>query len=239
MSKYGKWIGGGLGWAFGGPIGALLGFVFGSMFDTMSSGKYEVNITRPADFKVSLLILAAAVMKADKKLLKSELNYVKAFFIQNFGTTELEEKMLFFRDILKQDIEINEICAQIKQYMDYSARLQLLHFLFGLAYADGEIDKLETEIIKNISNNLGISINDFESLKAIFVKSDPISAYKILEISPEASIDEIKKAYRAMAKKYHPDKVTHLGDEFQKAATEKFKAVNNAYEEIKKQRNFV
>lgn len=239
MSKYGKWIGGGLGWAFGGPIGALLGFVFGSMFDTMSSGKYEVNKTRPADFKVSLLILAAAVMKADEKLLKSELNYVKAFFIQNFGTADLEEKMLFFRDILKQDIEINEICAQIKQYMDYSARLQLLHFLFGLAYADGEIDKVETEVIKNISNNLGISINDFDSLKAIFVKTDPISAYKILEISPEASIDEIKKAYRAMAKKYHPDKVTHLGDEFQKAATEKFKAVNNAYEEIKKQRNFV
>lgn len=63
------------------------------------------------------------------------------------------------------------------------------------------------------------------------------SAYKILEIEPSATDSEIKKAYRKMAVKYHPDKVAHLGKEIQKTAEEKFKAVSDAYSEIKKKRN--
>ncbi len=69
----------------------------------------------------------------------------------------------------------------------------------------------------------------------MFVK-DINSAYKVLEISPEATDDEVKAAYRKMAVKYHPDKVAHLGDDIQHAAKEKFQHLSAAYEEIKKQR---
>ena len=59
---------------------------------------------------------------------------------------------------------------------------------------------------------------------------------KILEIDPSCNNDEVKKGYRKMANKYHPDKVSHLGIDLQHIAEEKFKAVNNAYQTIKKER---
>ena len=120
MGKYGKWIGGTLGWAVGGPIGALLGFAFGSMMDGVSITSLQ-QPTQSGDFVASLLVLTAAVMKADQKILKSDLDYVKQFFFKQFGSNVTEEKMLLLREILKQDIPIGEICMQIKQNMEYSA----------------------------------------------------------------------------------------------------------------------
>jgi DnaJ like chaperone protein len=233
--SYGKWIGGGLGWAFGGPIGAIMGFAFGSMYDGMQTGKYEYKPTQSGDFSVSLLILSAAIMKADGRIMRSELEYVKQFFIRQFGAYEAQQKIILLKEILKQEINIQEVSLQIKQYMDYSARLQLLHFLFGISLSDGELHSLEIEMIDSISSYLGLNHNDYISIKAMFVK-DIDSAYKILEVSPESSDDEIKKAYHKMAVKYHPDKVAHLGEDIKTAAKEKFQKLNAAYEEIKKQR---
>ena len=237
MSKYGKWIGGGLGWAFGGPIGGILGFIFGSMYDGMEGGKNEFNRTSSADFNVSLLILAAAVMKADYKIVKSELNYIKIFLVKQFGTEEAQEKLLLLRDILKQDIPLFDVCSQIRQHMDYASKLQLMHFLFGISQADGEIHPKEVEIITLIATYLDVHAEDFESIKAMFIR-DVNSSYKILEIEPEATNDEIKKAFKRMAFKYHPDRVAHLGEDIQRAAKEKFQEVNAAYENIRKQRDF-
>lgn len=238
-SRYGKWIGGGLGWAFGGPIGGILGFVFGSMYDTMQSGKFEYDPantqTRPADFSVSLLVLAAAVMKADQKVVRAELEYVRQFLVRQFGVEQAQEQILVLRDILKQDINLYEVCSQIKTYMDYSSRLQLIHFLFGISSADGKFDPKEVDVIDTIGRYLGLSTADYQSIRSMFIK-DTGSAYKILEISPDATDDEVKKAYHKMAVKYHPDKVSHLGADIQKAAKEKFQELQNAYENIKKER---
>jgi len=237
MAKYGKWIAGGLGWAFGGPIGGILGFMFGSMFDNMSNGNQEISRTQAGDFGASLLVLSAAVMKADNKILKSELDYVKAFYVQQFGHEVAKEQIPLLKKILEQEIPVQQVCLQIKQYMEYASRLQLMHFLWGIAGADNYFHPNEISIIETIGKYLGIRQNDFTSIKAMFVK-DTDSAFKILEITPDATNDEIKKAYRKMAVKYHPDKVSHLGEEFQKAAEEKFQKVNEAYEGIKKQRGF-
>jgi DnaJ like chaperone protein len=233
--KYAKWIGGGLGWAFGGPIGGILGFIFGSMVDGMSSGKYEYKPTQSGDFSVSLLILSAAVMKADQKVMKSELEYVRRFFIQNFGIETANHRIQMLQEILKQDFNLQEVCAQIGQYMEYPARLQLLHYLFGITAADGQYNPKEVDMVGAIAGYLHIERADYESIKAMFVK-DIDSAYKVLEISPDATDEEVKAAYRKMAVKYHPDKVEHLGPEVQKSAKEKFQQLQAAYEEIKKRR---
>ena len=87
-SGYAKWVGGGLGWVFGGPIGAILGVALGSMFDGMSSGKYEYQNSPRGNFALSLLVLSAAVMKADQKVVRSELEYVRSFFVNQFGSEE-------------------------------------------------------------------------------------------------------------------------------------------------------
>jgi DnaJ like chaperone protein len=239
MGKFGKWLGGGLGFAMGGPIGGMLGFLVGSMVDsttvTTSSYTNSVDTTR-GDFGVSLLILIAAVMKADGKVVKSELEYVKQFFIRQFGQDSAAEATRMLRDLLQQDIPVRDICIQISRNMDYSSRLQLLHLLFNISLADGNINTAELTLIEKISGALGISTNDFTSIKNMFVPETD-SSYKILEIEPAASDDDVKKAFRKMAMKYHPDKVSHLGEEYRKSAEEKFKSVNEAYEKIKKERN--
>jgi len=235
---YGKWIGGGLGWAFGGPIGAILGFALGSVFEGMDSGKYAHRGTPRGDFAMSLLVLSAAVMKADQKVLRSELDYVRNFFTSQFGESEGGKMIVMLKEILKQEINISDVGTQVGNYMDYSSRLQLLHYLFGIAAADGRYHPEEVSVIREISQNMGISSSDFQSVHAMFVK-DPGWAYNVLEITREASDSEVKKAYREMAKKHHPDKVSHLGEDIKKAATEKFQKINAAYEEIRKQRNLI
>lgn len=217
----------------GGPIGALLGFVMGSYFDSGSKAKSSTQ----GNFAVSLIVLVAAVMKADDKILRSELNYVKQFFNQNFGYEKANEAIMLLRDVLKQDIPVEDVCQQIRRNMNYSERLQLLHFLFGISKADGAVAESERLVIENISHLLGIDEKDFVSIKSMFIK-DINSAYKILEIEPGAGVSEIKKAYRRMAVKYHPDKVSHLGKDFQKAAKEKFQKVNEAYESLKAEKQF-
>jgi DnaJ like chaperone protein len=240
MAKFGKWLGGGLGWAFFGPLGGLLGFALGSVLDQAQVG----NRTSPAgrtttgDFAMSLLVLVAAVMKADGKVLKSELEYVKTFFVRNFGMATAQEAMLYLRDLLNQPIPVRDVTRQIKNQLDYSSRLQLLHLLYGVSLADGITHPLELKLIEQIAAELSISQQDALSIKSMFIE-DIDSSYKILEIEEEASIEEIKKAYRTMANKHHPDKVSYLGEDFRKAANEKFQKVNEAYEKIKKERGFV
>jgi len=232
---------GGLGWVLAGPIGGIVGFTLAALSERRgypSLGSWEsapaYPQTKPGDFAVSLLVLFAYVMKADKRLLLSELDYIKQFLFQNFGRENTRDLMILFQDILKQDYSLPTICRQVKSHMDHPSRLEMIHVLFGLSQADGHVHPQEIDAIHKIANYLGVSHPDFESIKAMFVK-DTTSAYKILEIDTDASPEEIKRAYRKMANKYHPDKVAHLGDELKHLAEEKFKTINTAYQQIKKE----
>lgn len=242
MAKYMKWLGGGLGWAAGGPIGALIGFLFGSVIDGISStvnqtyGNRQKHVeTTHDDFVASLLLLSAAVMKADKKVMRSELDFIKNYLSSNFSAAQVNEQLKFIKKALDHDYDIIPVAQQIKRYMDYPAKLQLLHFLFGISAADGQHHAAELKLISSLSGMLGIKPADFDSIKAMFV-IDTQSAYKILEVSPDGSEEELKKAYRRMAIKYHPDKVAHLGEDIQKAAQKKFQELQQAWVSIKKER---
>ncbi len=215
---------------------AILGFGIGSLFETPEFSKTKVySSTTTGSFAMTMLVLVAAVMKADGRVLKSELNYVKKYFVQSFGEESAAEAIKMLHDIINQNIPVQAVGLQIKQNLDYSSRLQLLHLLFGVAQADGKVDFSELNTIASIAGYMGVSSKDFESIKSMFV-ADVDSAYKILEIEKTATDEEVKKAYRKMAVKFHPDKVSHLGDDFQKQAKEKFQKVNEAYEKIKKER---
>lgn len=245
MGFFTKLILTGLGWAFGGPIGGIIGFALGSLFSSSSPFviRSEVNehfgdTSEKRDFNVTLLVLSAAVMKADGNVKKSELDYVKRFFLQNFGQENAERSIKMLRDILDQDYDLYEVSRQVGRYMQYSSRLQLLHYLFGIAAADGDVSKPEIDVIHTIALNMGLYDFDYESIKSMFVREINASenAYKILGVDPSASDEEVKKAYREMAKKNHPDLVSSLGDEVRQAAEKKFQEINEAYELIKKQR---
>jgi DnaJ like chaperone protein len=241
MAGYGKWISGALGWWMLGPIGGIAGFALGTLLDAVSnkvvSQRQGAEPGAPRDgFAVSLLVLMAAVLKADGKVMQSELDYVKKFLVQRFGEDAAKESLLFLRKALQQPLPLYEVCAQIRANLNLSARLELLHLLFGIATADGEMSISEQNIIKRIAERLGISDADYSSVSAMFATSDRNWAYKVLEIERSATDDDVKKAYRRMAVKHHPDKVAQMGEDVQRAAAEKFRKVQEAYEHIKKER---
>ena len=255
-----KWIGAGLGWSFGGPIGAIIGLALGSLIDAISNSegrpllgegkprpqrrrrphqqsRRQRPVTQSGDFEVSLLILASIVIKSDNHQDQRELDFVRRQFASMYGKQRANHAFRLFKNINKQQVSTRQVCLQIRQMMDHPSRLQLLHFLFGIAKADGIVTESETRQIHTIAGYIGISHKDFESIKAMFTKGRD-NPYKILEIEKTATVEEIKKAYRKMAKKYHPDRVVHLGKEHQEGAEEKFRQVQEAYEIIQKERGF-
>jgi len=240
MRKFGKWIGAGLGWTIGGPIGAVVGFALGSFVDASVLEKFETaNLnTTSGDFVVSLLVLMAAVMKADQKVKQSELTYVKNYLAKAFGEDEALEMLRILRDLLKQDIPLKDVSYQIKARMDYPSRLQLVHLIFGIAQADGSITESELIIIEQIASYLGLNAADVDSVKNMYIPT-PDWAYKVLEVDPDSGNEQIKKAYRQLALKNHPDKVTYLGEEIRQKAQEKFQKISEAYEIIKKERGMI
>lgn len=227
----------------GGRIaGAIFGLALGVMFSAsrnlpvQSAQGQDAGRNSADDFAHVLLLLAAHIMKADGRVMRSELDYLRDFFIRKVGPQKANELVLKMRELLNNDFSINVICRQIRAGMVYPLRLELLHFLFGIAAADGQVNDNERAELERISAYLGINLNDFESIKAMFYREHPHSAYKILEIEPSVSDAEVKKAYRKMAVKYHPDKVSHLGSEFQESSKEKFQKVQEAYESICRER---
>lgn len=253
MGSFTKWLGAGLGFTLGGPIGAAIGYAVGSFVDSFSvEGFKQEQIdyererhtrtrhqssrnTQSGDFEVSLLVLASIVIKADGKIDKKELDYVRNYFVKIYGKHRANSAFKLFNGVIEKQVSTRQVCMQIRENMSHSSRLQLVHFLFGISKSDGAVTKEEIDEIRKISGYLYINQHDFESIKAMFYDSSN-SAYKILEITKTATDDEVKKAYRKMAKKYHPDKVQDIGEEHLKGAKEKFQSIQSAYELIKKER---
>ena len=220
--------------ALGGIIAAT-----GAAFAIYKSDKLKHSLFRSKksrDFALSLIILVATIIKAEGKPLKRELNYVKDFFLKNFGKEATGDALLILKDLLKEPIEIKNVCEKINKNIVYTERLQLLHFLFSLSVSDNYIKLNEFVVLELIAKELDLTDKDYLSIKSTFY-SDLESAYKILEIEQDATETEVKQAYRKMALKYHPDKMEYLGEEIYKAANIKFQKVNNAYEKIKS--NFI
>lgn len=237
----GKIFGAGLGWVLGGPIGAAIGIAIGSTIDNSGVKRKTIASGRPStqqgDFNMALLVLSAAVMKADGKVLKSELNFVKDFLHKSFGETLGQEQVTILREVLKQDLDINAIAGQIRSSMRINEKRLLLQYLFGIAQADGHIDQSELNLLQRIAIQMGISNAEFSSMQAMFAgKGSSVNDYKVLEVEENISNEDLKKTYRKLVVKHHPDKVSHLGEDHIKSANEKFQKIQVAYSNIKKAR---
>ncbi len=239
-----RWLGAILGYFLFRFPGAILGFLIGSLADNLNSGGGSRTIFQDmsrsqvsaADFELHLLSLCSIVIKADGQVSQRELDYVRQYFLSTYGKEKSNAIFRTFNDVIKKrEISAQRICAFLNQHTRYEVRLQLLHFLFGIAQADGSVSTPEIEKIKEIAGYLRVGRHDFESIKAMFIRAAD-NAYKILDVDKTATDDQVKKAYRTMAKKYHPDRVNTKDEAIKKGAEEKFKQVQKAYEEIQKER---
>lgn len=254
-----KWIGGVLGWMAGGPLGALAGFALGALFDAnnkelrdeacgggdpMGGNPYEGQRN---SFLFSLLALASYIIKADGKVMHSEMEYVRGFLRANFGegaVAQGEQILLrLFEERKQMDSRspgafartIRQCGAQIAANMGREERLQLLSFLAGISKADGRVTPEEVEALKEVARSMMLTDAEVDSMLNLGTTSLD-GAYKVLEVTPDATDDEVKRAYRRRALKHHPDRVASLGEDVQKAAEEKFKQINEAYERVCKAR---
>jgi len=241
----------------GGFFGGLIGFSIGGFVDrkifvfTQASAKAKSEGRRLTvedlfqdykqrssqnDVPTILMALSAAIMKADGPVVRSELDYVKTFLKQQFGEQNSINHLQTLKHFLNSgDIPMDQICQDVRMRMQPEVRVQIIHYLFGIAKADGRVSESEINVLSVIASMLGISNVDFESVKNMFYRHAD-SDYKILGIEASATDDEVKKAYRQMAIKFHPDKVASMGEEYEKGAKEKFQQIQEAYDNLKKSR---
>jgi len=206
-------------------------------------------------FELKLLKLSVFVIKADGQTSQKELDFVRKKFVSMFGKARANRAFKVFRYKKNQKQSIVQVCANIRQGMPIAVRSQLLHYLFKIAQVDGVITTNELRILGQIAKNLRITQREFFAIRAMFMNQQRgysrsssraatssykvSNAYAILEIDSSASDAEVKTAYRTLVKKYHPDKLQHLGEIHIKAATEKFKKIQEAYEIIKRKRSII
>ena len=243
MAKWkGKAIGAGLGFLFGGPFGAILATMTGDFFDKslrqIPTGMPQGNQERSLNFVTHLVGILVTIAKADGHISKQEINIIERAFV-SFGFKG--EDLSFIRNLINQtsrvDLDLRAVCYEFKQYSSYEERLSLLRIVYLVAFADKELHANEERIINDIIGLVEINANDAFEIRAEFC-SDSDKHYQILNVTRNCSVDDIKKSYRHLSKQYHPDRVSHLGDEFAKLATDKFQVINKAYEEVKKEKGF-
>lgn len=257
MAKMGKWIGGFLGLITAGSLGALAGFVLGSLFDsgvdavntednngyTHQQQQYEGERNT---FRFSLLVLASYIIKADGRVMHSEMNVVRNWLRVNFGEIAVSEGEDILMKLFEQQKRLGAAeyrsavissCHQLRQNMLYEQRLQLLNFLAMIAQADGVVTPQEVSALKECAVGLGLSEADVDAMLNLKDAGTSLdAAYKVLGVAPTATDDEVKAAYRQLALKNHPDRVATLGEDVRKAAEKKFQKINAAKETIWKAR---
>jgi len=200
--------------------------------------EYYRQQTQRYDFPTQLLALSAYMMKSDGKVLKAELNFVKAFLAQQFGPNFSSQHLQTLKHFLDApSIPIQEICRDISMRAQVEIRIQLLHYLFGIAQSDGQVTDVENRTLQQLAAWLNVPPMDFGSVRGMF-KHDIKADYEVIGVDESATDEEVKKAYRKLAIRYHPDKVASMGEEYQKGAKEKFQRLQEAYDNIKKSRGF-
>lgn len=245
-----------------GPLGALAGFAIGSLFDKASKEQQQYDSKeetgnseaekmyegRRNSFLFSLLVMASYIIKADGRIMHSEMEFVRQFLRVNFGEAAVSEGEQILLNLFEERKRteqtkgagaykqtIRECGAQIGFNLTTEERLQLLNFLVKIAQSDGNVCTAEIEALKETALWMGLSQKELESM--LNLKSNTLEdAYKVLEISPDATNDEVRAAYRRLALKHHPDRVATLGEDVRRAAEEKFQRINNAKERIYKAR---
>ena len=206
----------------------------------------KVNMGDRNSFLFSILVLISYIARADQKVMHSEMEMIRQFLRQNFGEGAVTQGEQILRKLFDQQKQMGDAsfrnaviqsCQQISMNLSYSQRLQMLSFLAQVARADGIVDPREVNALREVARALGLSDREVDSMLNLSDGSTNLeAAYKVLEISPNATDDEVRKAYKKLALKHHPDRVATLGEDVKRAAEKKFQEINAAKDLIYKAR---
>jgi DnaJ like chaperone protein len=233
MSKFEKWIGAGLGFMVGGPVGGMVGFAAGEVLS--SDPEKVMEYTRnTSELEVSLLIISSHIIKADGKLSHSEVDYVRSYFIEKFGDKAIKEKMSILNHCLHHSYELEKACNFLRISSSRNTHELVILYCLHLAMADGEVSIAELNIIKKTARQLNINEVAFKKLHHNFLYKEEVvqTDFDVLGLKGNATREDIKKAYRKMVLKYHPDKTAGQTEKEKKQSAEKFRLIRQAYERL-------
>lgn len=230
-----KWLFAGFGYLFLSYPGIAIGFIIGSLLEMQVEHK-EKEPKYISELGLSYMRLAYCILRAGGSVTEKKRQLAYRYIARHFGVDYLRSRVHMFETLQHQQIDAQVIAGQLKHSMDYASKLHLIYFLLGVASANSQSGTGTLRLISSIADTLEIKSSDFASLLAMHTPTSNRS-YQILELEPSASDDEVRKAYKKLAKQHHPDKVAHLGTAYQTTAKEKFQEIQHAFQEIRTQRN--
>jgi len=238
----------------------LLGNLVVKQKHTRSTEKKYGFIGEESLFNNSILVLIAAVVRADNKKGDPELHYIRKSLQIHFDEERVGSYLSQIKKLTEGNYRYAGICSTIDMNFRFNEKVQLLHFLVGIVCSDGLLTAEEEKVLKDISRKIKVPESVLTGIFRMFnfiteeevknrqqrreKKSTYTSVYKlaqayeILGLDTNATEAQIKKAYRKLAMKHHPDRLIHLGEEHQKSAKERFQAISDAYEYIKEKKGF-
>jgi DnaJ like chaperone protein len=246
-------------------VSVVLTMLFGGFWIILSFNKRKEEkkakkkyafLETESEFSNMLIQLIAAVIKSDDKTEDSEIRFIEKSLQKYFTHERIQVIIRHVKFMLTKDkIPVEGISTYVRNNFNIQSKVQLMHLLIGVAAADGLLTKKENALLKKIAVHMRLPHATFLQILNMFrfryegeqkrqkrktysSVSRLKAAYGVLGISEDATSEQIKKAYRKLAVKHHPDKVMHLGVEMQKAAKEKFQIIAEAYDSIKTKKGF-
>ncbi len=211
---------------------------------------YESSQTETHNRFVFLLVnILVKIAQADGHFSKAELRTMLNFFQYNLRYSQ--DQMYWVKQLIKdardEQIGMDALLREFRDTFAYEPRLILLELIYQILYTKETVSPSELQQARNIAAFLEISVYDQRTIEAKYMYRQRREAaqafqeeeqyYAVLGLEPGADFAVIKKAYRKLSLQYHPDKVSHLGEEFQRVAEEKMKEINGAYDYFKRKYN--
>jgi DnaJ like chaperone protein len=223
--------------------GLVLAFWGFSWFIRRRVAEYERSQTETHNRFVFLLVnILVHIAGIDGEVGRSELNAIYSFFRRHLFYNQ--SQMYWVKEMVREAVSarpgIDELLADFKSSFGYEPRLILLELIYQVIYSKPKVIAAELAAAERIVVYLEINNYQAQAIHAKYrgggrageVGEDQY--YRILGLAPGATFEEIKRAYRTLSMEYHPDKATHLGEEFRQVAEEKMKEINVAYQYLKK-----
>ncbi|MCG8570952.1 MAG: DnaJ domain-containing protein [Spirochaetes bacterium] len=246
---------------FFGPLGAILGFIIGLFYDTTSKLKFDFQFNNFENSEKNQMIaeafpvLAAKVVLSANFLDKQMVLAVKELMIDLFGYDKAKHLMHDFKNNIEKrvsDYSVEEVCTRLNQVLFAGEKQRLVMILLQIVKQKGQVGQQEFQGVIKIASFLGLNINPFAQFdfnqsgsyqyhsryyQQQQHSSNQIDPYQVLDLTTNATNDEIKKKYRQLSMKYHPDKAASQSEDIKNQYETKMRQINDAYDQLKKIRN--